>query len=153
MAHPRGEEPEKFCEFCGTRFNRSIFNGRLEDLGVFRRRKYCTIRCASTRDRQSDNGEAPMSSISSAQFRTCKNCRQLKPIEAFRYRADRRRYNVVCRPCENHRGKQGIVRPRHVVDKPRKLVDEKPIGEDYKYEMYKQDVAFQAAMMAAIASK
>ena len=91
-----------------------------------------------------------MSSLSS---RTCKNCQQLKPLEAFRYRPDRHRHNQVCRPCENHRGKQKIIRPRHTVDKPRKLVDEKPIGEDYKYEMYQQDVAFQAAMMVAIAAK
>ena len=95
-----------------------------------------------------------MSSVNSAQSpRTCKNCQTLKPIDAFRYRADRHRYNVICRPCENHRCKQGIVRPRHIVDKPRKLVDEKPIGEDYKYEMYQQDMAFQAAMMVAIAAK
>lgn len=56
MPMPRKEEPEKFCKRCGTEFHRSTFNGRLEDLGVFKRRKYCSISCASTRERPSHWG-------------------------------------------------------------------------------------------------
>lgn len=51
MPRPRTEEQTKFCELCGTSYRRKMFNGRLEDLGVFKRRKYCSIRCASTRER------------------------------------------------------------------------------------------------------
>lgn len=51
MPRPRKEEPEKSCERCGTAFGRRTFNGRLEDLGVFKRRKYCSLSCANTRDR------------------------------------------------------------------------------------------------------
>src|SRR5574343_1848209 len=46
-------EPEKCCERCGETFRRGRFNGRLEDLGVFKRRKYCSLKCSSTRDRPS----------------------------------------------------------------------------------------------------
>jgi len=51
MPQPRKPEPEKSCARCGTIFTRKTFNGRLEDLGVFKRRKYCSLSCAATRER------------------------------------------------------------------------------------------------------
>ena len=45
MGRPRVPDPEKYCEQCGTRVERKTFNGRLEDLGVFKRRKYCDQVC------------------------------------------------------------------------------------------------------------
>lgn len=51
MAHPRAVEPEKFCKRCNVVMERRRFNGRLEDLGVFKRRNYCSLRCANMRDR------------------------------------------------------------------------------------------------------
>ena len=45
----RTAEPteEKSCEFCGTAFQRRRMpSGRLEDLGVFRRRRFCSISCS-----------------------------------------------------------------------------------------------------------
>ena len=48
-------EPEKYCRICGIRLNRNRIgeSGRLEDLGVFKRRKYCSLKCANTRLRPS----------------------------------------------------------------------------------------------------
>jgi hypothetical protein len=51
MPMPRKEEPKKSCKLCGIGFQRKTFNGRLEDLGVFKRRKYCSIRCAGIKER------------------------------------------------------------------------------------------------------
>lgn len=51
MPHPLGEEPEKFCKHCGVQFRRRRFSGRLQDLGAFKRTKFCSLRCASTRVR------------------------------------------------------------------------------------------------------
>lgn len=51
MPMPRKAEPEKSCERCGALFQRGIFNGRLEDLGVFKRRRFCSLRCANTKVR------------------------------------------------------------------------------------------------------
>lgn len=51
MPHPRAKEPEKFCARCGLRLERRRFNGRLEDLGVFKRRMHCSLHCANQRDR------------------------------------------------------------------------------------------------------
>lgn len=37
---------EKYCEYCGKKLERKVFaSGRLEDYGVFLRRKYCNRTC------------------------------------------------------------------------------------------------------------
>jgi hypothetical protein len=51
MPYPRAQEPEKYCQRCGSRLERRRFGGRLEDMGVFKRRKYCSLSCASRRER------------------------------------------------------------------------------------------------------
>lgn len=49
MPMPRKADPEKSCETCGMQMERKTINGRLEDAGVFQRRKYCSLTCANTR--------------------------------------------------------------------------------------------------------
>ena len=51
MAHPRTVEPEKFCRHCGAELERKRFGGRLEDLGAYLKRRFCSLSCANTRDR------------------------------------------------------------------------------------------------------
>lgn len=43
------QEPKKHCELCGTVMLRKRYQGRLEDLSVFMRRRFCSLRCANTR--------------------------------------------------------------------------------------------------------
>lgn len=45
MAMPRKTDPVKHCEFCGTLLERKRFPSGLEDMGAFRRRKYCNQKC------------------------------------------------------------------------------------------------------------
>lgn len=45
---PAKPAPEKFCERCAKPLQRKRFNGRLEDYGVFLRRKFCDHFCASS---------------------------------------------------------------------------------------------------------
>jgi hypothetical protein len=45
----RKPEETKFCECCGTEMQRKRFNGRLEDLSVFMKRRFCSLSCANTR--------------------------------------------------------------------------------------------------------
>lgn len=45
MAMPRKSDPVKYCEFCGTLLVRKRFPSGLEDMGAFRRRKYCNQKC------------------------------------------------------------------------------------------------------------
>lgn len=45
MPQPRKPEPTKYCLFCKKRLHRRTYTGRLEDLAVFSRRKYCDVLC------------------------------------------------------------------------------------------------------------
>lgn len=54
MGRPAVDVGTKSCAHCGAMFGRRRFGGRLEDIGVFRRRRFCTLRCgwtAKNRDR------------------------------------------------------------------------------------------------------
>lgn len=39
------EAPPRSCASCGLTLTRKRYNGRLEDFGVFQRRKFCDTRC------------------------------------------------------------------------------------------------------------
>lgn len=41
--------PEKFCERCGIKLQRKRYNGVLEDLTTFKKRKFCSLHCANLR--------------------------------------------------------------------------------------------------------
>jgi len=45
MPTQRKPDPEKYCQYCRKRLKRKIYNGRLEDMGAFKRRKYCNQSC------------------------------------------------------------------------------------------------------------
>jgi hypothetical protein len=45
----RKQETTKVCEWCGVRMTRKRTGGRLEDLSVFNRRKFCSLTCANSR--------------------------------------------------------------------------------------------------------
>ena len=45
MPMPRKPDPERKCQHCGKSMARKHINGRLEDLGAFNRRHYCTRKC------------------------------------------------------------------------------------------------------------
>lgn len=41
----RKKDPKKYCSSCSSIMSRKRMNGRLEDMGVFIRRKYCDMKC------------------------------------------------------------------------------------------------------------
>lgn len=45
MPMPAKLDPKKYCRHCRARLHRKRYNGRLEDLAVFRRRKFCDKIC------------------------------------------------------------------------------------------------------------
>lgn len=49
MPQPRKPEPLKHCERCGVALKRKVYDGRLEDLSAFRRRRYCSLTCANSK--------------------------------------------------------------------------------------------------------
>jgi len=56
MDRPRSAAPPKSCRACGMPIERKFYNGRLEDLGVFKRRKHCSLNCVNTPARPSHWG-------------------------------------------------------------------------------------------------
>lgn len=55
---PRKLEPQKYCATCQKVLVRQRWNGRLEDLGAFKRRKYCSLSCANTRQEVGYHGNS-----------------------------------------------------------------------------------------------
>jgi hypothetical protein len=49
MPRTRKLDPIKHCEICGMEMTRKRYNGRLEDRGVFLRRRRCSQACANSR--------------------------------------------------------------------------------------------------------
>jgi hypothetical protein len=45
MPMPRKDDPEKFCQYCGTKMQRQMIGARLEDWSAFARRVYCNRTC------------------------------------------------------------------------------------------------------------
>lgn len=59
MGFPAKDDPTKTCEMCGEPLTRKRFaSGRLEDRGVFLRRKFCSQSCANTRTEITRSGHA-----------------------------------------------------------------------------------------------
>ena len=52
MGRPAKAEQQKCCERCADPMMRKRFGGRLEDMGAFSRRKYCSLSCANTKEGQ-----------------------------------------------------------------------------------------------------
>lgn len=50
MGQPRKPTPEKYCERCGVLLERKRFGDRLEDLNIFRRRRFCGLSCANSKE-------------------------------------------------------------------------------------------------------
>lgn len=52
----RIQEHPKNCQVCGIQMTRKRYNGHLEDMGAFSRRKYCSLSCANTRETLTKHG-------------------------------------------------------------------------------------------------
>ena len=46
MPRAKLPDPQKTCEKCGETITRKTYRGRMEDRGVFLRRRFCDLRCA-----------------------------------------------------------------------------------------------------------
>ncbi len=48
MPNHRKQDPIKYCHYCNCPMTRKRINGRLEDLTVFSKRKYCSRKCMAS---------------------------------------------------------------------------------------------------------
>lgn len=51
MPRHRKKDPSKACEFCGAPLVRKTYGRRLEDRGVFLRRRFCSLSCSGQASR------------------------------------------------------------------------------------------------------
>lgn len=114
--------PEKYCAYCGMKLERKIFKSKKEDLGVFKRRKYCDRICmrksfVNKGVTQQENGPAHASSrhvayLIDGKEKKCEICGSTKSIDVH-HRDGNYQNNtsdnlmVVCRSCHMklHRSK------------------------------------------------
>lgn len=106
--------PEKYCAYCGKKLERHRYNGRLEDLSAFKRRKYCNQDCMRKAFVKKDaaeqgNGEAHASARKIAYLieereKVCEMCGSTKNVDI--HHKDHNYNNnssdnlmLVCRSC------------------------------------------------------
>ena len=67
-------DPEKYCKRCGKRLYRKRYNGTLEDMGRFLKRKYCSLHCANSHGiRSKKSGQQHKISLKHRKER-CESC-------------------------------------------------------------------------------
>lgn len=106
--------PEKYCAYCGKKLERKRFNGRLEDLGVFNKRKFCNIECMKRgfvkKDGLNQKNEPAHSSARKIAYmieerdKICELCGSTKSIDVHHKDGDFHNNSpenlmIVCRSC------------------------------------------------------
>lgn len=118
--------PEHYCAYCGKKMERKRINGRLEDLGAFKRRKYCDWMCmrkafvkkdASTQDsRQAHASAKKIAYLIGNRDKICEICGSTQSIDVHHKDGDfnnnsQENLMVLCRSCHMklHRPKPKCV--------------------------------------------
>lgn len=75
------QQADKICLVCGKAFNRSRYNGTLEDNTRFRMRKYCSLRCMGKAKLKSDpTRDAYRKRIRHLRKPTCEQCGTMEKL-------------------------------------------------------------------------
>jgi hypothetical protein len=97
--------PSKSCEHCGETMDRKRFSGRLEDLGVFRRRRFCGEPCWALGSRKPAPSLGALrkrsASLRGQKCETCGTPNRLQVHHVNRDPADNRKHNLMtlCASC------------------------------------------------------
>lgn len=100
--------PEKFCEHCGDPLVRKRMNGRLEDRGVFLRRRFCSHSCHASWQHEQP-ASSPQASRKRAQSTTgerCDSCGYSHDLTVHHVDGDplnneQSNLQTLCRHCHN----------------------------------------------------
>lgn len=111
------KDPQKYCLTCKKEMFRKRYNGRLEDLGVFKRRRYCTLSCSSTKMEVGYHGNSWRARQHLKTF--CEICKTTENLHA--HHCDQNRLNntpeniqTLCSSCHiswHHKAKRLGVTP------------------------------------------
>lgn len=75
MMKNRKPDPEKHCQYCGKQMERKRYNGTLESMNVFLRRKYCDQLCmAKAQEKESVTLAALRSRAEKLRKKSCQRC-------------------------------------------------------------------------------
>ena len=106
----RAKEQSKSCATCGTAMYRKRFNGRLEDLGAWKRRKFCSLSCANTKKEVGYHGNSWRARKHLKH--SCENCGSKKTLAAHHKDGNRKNNSAknimtLCVTCHalHHHGK------------------------------------------------
>lgn len=100
----RVAEEQKSCSTCGAHMYRKRFGDRLEDLSAYRRRKFCSLSCANTRQELTKHGYSWRArkhlKIS------CEACGNARSLEAHHIDQDKKNNDpeniqTLCSPCHD----------------------------------------------------
>lgn len=115
------EVPEKYCEYCGKRLYRKRINGRLEDRGVFCRRKYCNRECmkrafvkkdgSTQKDREAHASARKIEYLILDKDKVCEVCGSTKNIDVHHKDGNWQNNHpsnlvTLCRSCHSKQHKQ-----------------------------------------------
>jgi hypothetical protein len=107
---PRVNEELKSCANCGIKMSRKRFNGRLEDLSAWKRRRFCSLSCANTRKEVGYHGNSWRARKHLKKL--CEHCRKKRNLHAHHLNKDRtdnskQNISTLCGRCHAlaHHGK------------------------------------------------
>lgn len=110
----RVNDQPKSCVACGIQMLRRRFAGRLEDLGAWKRRRFCSLSCANTRKTVGYHGNSWRARIFlKKNCEVCASCYRLAAHHKNKNRDDNRPENIatLCIRCHalHHHGKLALT--------------------------------------------
>jgi len=96
--------PERYCEYCGKKLERKMYNGRLEDMSMFLRRTHCDRICGNSRVKLTKHG---YSWRARKHLKTnCEACGWDKKLQAHHIDQDNtnnepENIQTLCKPCHD----------------------------------------------------
>ena len=102
---PRKQDPEKYCQNCGERMQRKRYKGVLEDMGAFRRRKFCNRKCmGDAQQKDNPTRSALMKRAEKYRGNQCGECRSKENLQTHHMDGDLNNNNpsnlkTLCASC------------------------------------------------------
>lgn len=88
MGRPAKPTEDKRCSMCGCRLQRRRFDGRLEDYGTFKKRRFCSLSCANSRTKGGKSRKAYHNRARKLRAASCECCGTDKRLQVHHVNED-----------------------------------------------------------------